>query len=444
MNPFRIMARRTDEEEESARIALIAEAGGVRSLPELLPFLPPEAHRLGPEAARAARAALERCSPLELVWFDQWCRQGWLPRGPEAATWHGLQLHSVCWGHEYAGVVALASLHRDGFVRERAVRLLADFDDGFELPYLVMRTNDWVAEVQGAAIEAASRRVVPSYAKHWLRSLGLLERLRGAQRRQTDLTRLCMRVDELLTRHEARSDLAEILATGALALRRASLRIVLSLPRDEGEAMLVAASGDPDPVLATAAARALLERAEHASIEVVSAAVAHALVHPLATVRTLALETALRRALPMAVAALESATFDDARSIRELARHELSKRDSTTDLAPAYRRAVEVGEGRERTIAVEGLAEIGSREDVPLFLRLFTDPNARVRAAAIVGIGRCDGSNHLDELEAALGDGSSLVRRAAMQYANLYLGRGFVRRVREAARARARAQAERR
>jgi HEAT repeat protein len=168
--------------------------------------------------------------------------------------------------------------------------------------------------------------------------------------------------------------------------------------------------------------------------------VAAALDGPL---ETLALLERVRSALALvrdvaaAIPALQSAEFDDARSIRELARHELSKRDHTADFAPGYRRAVELRQGRDRTIAIEGLAEIGSREDVPLFLRFFEDPNARVRAAAIVGIGRCDGSNHLDELEAALLDGSSLVRRAVNQYANLYLGRGFARRVREAVRARA-------
>jgi HEAT repeat protein len=70
------------------------------------------------------------------------------------------------------------------------------------------------------------------------------------------------------------------------------------------------------------------------------------------------------------------------------------------------------------------------RDAMGVFLEFLHDPNARMRAAAIVGVGRCDGSNHLDNLAAALEDSSSLVRRAALQYARLYLGRGAVHRIR--------------
>src|SRR5260370_25965727 len=41
--------------------------------------------------------------------------------------------------------LAVLSMHRSGYVREAALRLLAETKDGTALPYLFIRLNDWVA-----------------------------------------------------------------------------------------------------------------------------------------------------------------------------------------------------------------------------------------------------------------------------------------------------------
>lgn len=430
VNPYRALGQRAEEEEERARIALITHSGDVRSLVDLLPFLPAHAHRFGPEASRAALSVLARCSPLQLAWLDQWYRGGRFAArspAPPTPTWNDLQLGSPEWAREHRGVVALASFHRNGFVRERAVRLLGESDDGFELPYLLIRTNDWVANVHTAALAVVRRRVTPSYAPHWLHSLGLIDRLRAPQRREADLARLVRDVDALLLQAEVRPLLATALSKGELSVRRAALRLALSLPPRDGKALLLLALRDHDPLIVTESAKALLGRAP---IDDAAALVDSTIRHPLATVRALALDAALRHEIPDVIPALRRALFDDARSIREVARHELSKRDSSLEFASDYRRALGACTGRDRAVAAEGLAEVGSRDDTPLFLEFFHDPHARVRAAAIVGIGRCDGSNHLDELALALRDRSSFVRRTVTHYAKLHLGRSYIQRVR--------------
>lgn len=197
--------------------------------------------------------------------------------------------------------------------------------------------------------------------------------------------------------------------------------------------MLLAASRDRDPMIAIAAARAILQRAPAADA---AAMVDPMIEHPLARVRSLALDAALRLETPNGIVALRRAVFDDARSVRELARYALTKREAPVDFAPAYRQGVRERHSRDRIPALEGLAEVGSREDVGIFLRFLHVPNARARAAAIAGIGRCDGANHHEDLEAALQDRSSVVRRAADLYAKLHLGRGVSQRLRRASRER--------
>lgn len=429
MNPFRVLGGRAEDEEERARIALIAEAGEVRSLVELLPFLPPEAHRLGTEAAEAAAAVLERCSPSQLAWFDQWYRGGWLPKGPPAPAWRDVRLGTLSWARQFRGVVALASFHGNGFVREVAVRLLSELDDGFELPYLLIRTNDWVPKVRVAAATAALKRVTASHIEHWLRCLGLLDRLRMAQRRDRESAPYVGRVEELLLHADARTPLESALSTGELTVRRAVLRLVLRLPSGERRRLLMTAVRDADPLIAFDAAKGLLS---NTTTDESPSAVAQLVHHRLARIRGLALAAAVEQRVPSATDWLERAVFDEARSVREVGRHELSKLENgDRDFAATYRKRVSESADRDRAVALEGLAEVGTQDDIEVFRQFLHDPNARMRAAAIAGIGRCNGERHLDDLEAALRDASSTVRRAATRFAKLYLGRGPVKRVRQ-------------
>ena len=122
-------------------------------------------------------------------------------------------------------------------------------------------------------------------------------------------------------RRTSRQLLTTALSRGELSVRRATLRLSLSLPPHDGRRMLLAALHDRDPVIAIASAQALLRRA---GSEDASALIDQTIGHPLARVRALALDAALRHEVPEAIAALRRALFDDARSIREVARHELS------------------------------------------------------------------------------------------------------------------------
>lgn len=428
--PFCIVGPEQGDDDARARIAVVAEAGDVRALVDLLPFLPPESHRLGPDASRAVTAVLQRSTPTQLAWFDGWYRGGYVPKGPLAPMWGSVRLGMSAWAREHPGVVALASFHTNGFVREVAVRLLAERDDGFELPFLLLRTTDWVSQVEVAASEAVARRVRPSYVEHWLRCLGLLERLRATRRREQGVAVYLRRVEELLLRDESRAQLGAALAEGALPVRRAALRLVPHLPRPEQRDLLATAERDPDPTIAFEAARATLGDAEGHDE---AATIARLLHHRLGRVRGLALATAIERDPMSAVERLERAVFDDARGVRELARHALTKRGrSPRDFAEVYRARIGERGGHDQTVALEGLAEVGDVSDVPLFLRFHDDAVTRRRAAAIAGIGRCDGARHLDLLEAALRDRASSVRRAATPFARRHLGRVPFQRARRA------------
>gem|GEM_PF-6857043 len=441
VNPFRVLGSRAEhgDADARARIESVGARGRVRDLVELLPFLPPEAHPLGVEAARAAGAVLSRCSPLDLAWFDRWYRGGYSPRGPARPAWQSVQLGTSSWAEQYPAVVALASFHENGFVREVAVRLLSERSDGSELPYLLLRTNDWVGKVQAAAMAAVSKRVSTAYAAPWLRCLALLDRARAGQRGARGVALYGSRVEDILLGELVRAELEAALTTGDLAVRRIVLRLALRLPEPERRRLLAAAVADVDPVMAQRATEGLLAQATAGSDgeETVRAL----LSHRLGTVRGLALGALVDRGMAGAHSALERALFDDARSVRELARDALSRgAHPAPDFAAMYRDrlAATTSTVAERARALEGLADVARRDDAPVLRGFFDAPNARLRAAAIAGLGRCAADEHHEELEAALRDPSAAVRGAATPFAKLALGRAFVTQQRRALRESAR------
>lgn len=406
MGPYRTAPSRVSG--DVARIAAIASIGGVGELVELLPFLPAHAHPLGHDAADAVTKVLDRATPTELAWLDRWFRE----TSGGVASWTNIVLGDRVWAARFPGVVALASMHRSGHVRQRAVELLDARNDGRELALLVIRTNDWVLPVRAAAMVACDRRLVPDRAPQWAAALDVLERASASQRHAGAVANLVLRVHALLRRGDTRAALSFAIRSPSVRVRRVALRIVLGMDPHAATPVLFALANDPDASIARAAAKNLvaLSRA-HATL---------LLTHPRTIARLVALETVARG--PYAHDALERALFDEARSVRELARFEL-RRIGPRDFAPLY--AASLGRG---LCALEGLAETATARDAGTLRMFSNDPRARARAAAIVGLGRTGEATNA-ELEAALRDASRLVRGAAFVHAKLRFGKRAAREV---------------
>jgi hypothetical protein len=402
MGPYRTAPSRVAD--DVARIAAIASVGGVCDLFELLRFLPPEASPLGHDAADAVTKVLARARPRELVSLDRSFRG----LSHLAGSWSDIALGGPAWGARFPGVVALASMHADGRVRQHAVELLAAREDGGELAFLVIRTNDWVLPVRAAALAACDRRLVTHRDAHWVAVLDVLERTFEAQRHAGAVANLVLRVHTLLRRKEARVALSSAIRNPDVGVRRVALRIALGM--DEAAPVLFALTNDPDASIARAAAKNLvaISRA-HATL---------LLSHPRTVTRLVAIETVARG--PYAGEALERALFDDARCIRELARFELG-RVAPRDFAPLYAASVARG-----LAALEGLAETATAREAGTLRTFSNDPRARARAAAIAGLGRTGAATNA-ELEAALRDGSRAVRSAAFVHAKLRFGKRAAR-----------------
>ena len=247
-----------DDPSLRQRIADLAKANDLRVVVELLPFLPPRTSLYSAAAADALTANVQAATPEEIASFDAWFRQRTCS-GPARLSWDNMRVDLLeQWALEVPAVVAIATCHQSGFLREKALIALHECHDGTELPFLLVRLNDWVGSVRFVAARAVRARLNVAYAAHWGRSLGLLERIQLGGR--SDHAWLRAPVESLLRRDESRATLEDGLTSGSLLVRRACLRIAAGLA--DPTTLLRIGLRDGDPVTSGAAAEALCRRLE--------------------------------------------------------------------------------------------------------------------------------------------------------------------------------------
>ncbi len=414
-------------DEARSRIEHVAATGNLRGLPELLPFLPPHAHPLGDQAAAAVDKLLRAASPRDLARLDGWFRSE-RARFPEAPDFHNLVIGGHAWDpHRHRGVTALATFHWDGRVRDSAVASIAELDDAYTIPVLLVRLNDWVDAVHDRAHAALATRVETTFAEAWASALPLLDRLDTAARRSAVIAHLRKRVDAMLVSPPAR---AALLAAAANAhdvmVRRAAFMRARLVEDPDVRALVVRAAGGGDPVTATWACKALFGTAAQPGPADVAMSLSLFKTQRSGALRAMSLEAAIRTGGAEASPTLREAIHDDLSVVREVARFALTKLEQwkPADFAAAYKARLASSAARATAGSAEGLAEVASTDELDVLRSLVEHENARFRAAGWVGIGRVDPSPKISDFERALADPSREVRRAVRPYARRLMGKG--------------------
>lgn len=343
----------------------------------------------GPECARSSQAepianaaadamdlVLDRTSIWELPRLDRFCRSfGALYAAP-------FNLDPADSQSTRLGVLAGASCARDGFTREAAVRALDKRRDGMELPYLILRLNDWVPQVREAAEAAVRSRVERLEFEQLVECLPLVLWLSSAGRGRSEP--LHKAFQERLSTDSGRAALFRCFGRAESSHRRAIFAFACGLKTVRWSPWLSAATSVPDSVVRLAACRALPVRlpAEE-SLPLLEALVQDR--NP--GVRTEALRGISTLIGPRCRPHLERALLDPSSKVRELARFGLRKLDPAYDFASVYRTAFDElaavhGSGlpdprRRRRAAVAGLGEVGSPDDSARVLHFLTGASSK-------------------------------------------------------------------
>jgi HEAT repeat protein len=359
------------------------------------------------DAVRALDGVLSRARARDLIWLEANARSVLGSYRYYGSPWDRLEPSQV--ERLPRAGQRLATFHANGRVREAAVWALASTSDADVLPYLLFRANDWVVQVSDAARFALEQRLRPADAAAWITILPFERHVWALKRRA--LAYLFDRARHFLVQPEARAAVRKALAAGPTETRRACAELAASFPESERESTLRVAVWDRDPIVASVAARGLLE---HGSDAVVREITGPLLVHPVARVRAQALFSLSARAPGEAFGALRGALFDPARCVREVAQFELRRR-CAADAVPFYVAALPQARGPRRMATIAGLAECGSAEHAALVAPLLHDPSTRVRFEALRALARLDGDAYAPAFLDALDDASPRVVRIARE-----------------------------
>ncbi len=386
-------------------LADIAASGEWQALPSIVSLVLTNRRDLAESAAAAISTLADRVPLRELPALDRAFRA----RSPWShghyAPWHDLDpraLGRVGKLRGAGGVIRLAMCHPSGFVREAAVRLAGVTSDGKEVPFLLLRANDWVRPVRLAAVSALRGRLVRRCAPDFVAALPLLDPVRCWGR--LDDRALLDDIDAFFAGPDAVSALADGLMSPDAALRRSSLRRALVSPAVATLDVLRRAVLDPDPGVRQLALRRLAQETGRRFDDLLPPL----LRDPQGSVRAEALRILIARG--------HNVAFDDLLcdlygGVRLVAQTRLA--DAGQDVAARYRRFVQVEHGRRLAAAVLGLGERGRASAAELVRPFLSDLRPRIRRAALASLSALDKDIGVEACLAALRDPARGVTHAA-------------------------------
>jgi|SRR5208282_3232721 len=390
-------------------IRKLLDAGEPEAIPDLLPLLLTGDKRSVKASAVAIHGLLRQLKPADYVNFDQFVRQGWSNWHERRGPWYWMKpgdvSHLANFGEESISILGIASFHGSGYVREEATRRLGKVVTGAELPFLLIRVNDWVEAVRSLARSLLMARIRSDYLPHFLMWLPLALRLGGAKR--NDDSTIAQAIRELFERPEARNALEEGFESKDKFTRRFCFDVALNSDDAGLESTIRQAFAIQDLDVRKAAVSkldAILPNNKWNDLLVVARRDASA------SVRREALNFYLEKFGEQAEQEFESALLDANISIREMAQQFFAKQGNV-DVRDFYAQSLNASGSRKLSAAIAGLGEAGGAADARLVEPFFANSSARVRASALHAVGKLNPDAYIETFVFALEDASAGVAR---------------------------------
>lgn len=390
-------------------IRQIGESGEPEAIPELLPLAVTGRAKEAEAVAQAIGKLVRILRPKEFVDFDQNVRQGYSNWKERREAWYSLKPRDVKYlaslGDDAVSLLGIASCHMNGYVREAAVKELGRIRTGGELPFLLLRVNDWVPFVRMTTLQLLQERIEAKYATHFVQWLPLAARLRAARR--WNLEELVEAIEKLLETPGATECLRKGLESDDREVRRLSYGYLLRPEAEEALEIIQKALVDADPVNRLRGVRALAKRpVDERRLEIVRAAIRDSSPR----VRLEALRVYAGADPPDAMELLEKHLLDTNISVREEAQF-FSEKNGRKDLQNFYLAKTQAARGEQLCAAIAGVGEKGTASDAKEIEKFLAEGSSRVRAATVRALARLDGGKYVEQFMVSLTDASRRVAR---------------------------------
>lgn len=288
-------------------------------------------------------------------------------------------------------VIIFASFNPNGFIREQAVRMMAKYSE--TLPYIILRQNDWVTQVQEAAIKAFYERMQKSSGGEILNALPFIEKLSLGNRGPHE--GYIKNFFDKLTSPEHRSDLLIGLQSENIRTRKICVKVLLNSPHPDFEQVLRVLKREPDPFLRKTIYEKLCllgqDMIEYSHIFLRDK-------YPVSRILALRYLYGVNRqdVLPLAKKML----LDKNALVRKLSRKIVQECEKDFKIKSFYLEHIE----SDTVAAILGLGEIGQKEDANIVEKYLDDTQIAVVRATMISLMRLDSRNFSPHIIEMLSD----------------------------------------
>jgi HEAT repeat protein len=380
------------------------------ALPYIAPLLGSLSEEIRTEAAKAVAVLLESDLAFKLGYLSSGLGrllpnefQKELQRIDRSKVFSLQAEPDVAWA-----VFGLISFHPNGWVRETAVERLGMLIDGCEIPFLLVRANDWVkviTERARALVEERIRNRPVQQLTRWLTTVyAFRSRMRGP---------IGILIEQLVARvakEESPEVIFEMSARAGGGFRRWLLRDVFLPNVPETRTVLVELlASDEDPIVRLMAWEKAVNASSLSKIKLAEAG----LRDEWPPLRRRALEVLFEDNTLDRSDILFDSLLDRASSVRAAARYYLEK--NTSQKAVDYYRRCVRNNPQPRVAALVGLGETGDATDAIIIGQFLDSGRVALRRAAVLAVGRLDPDSYRAELLSALNASSPGVSKAARE-----------------------------
>ncbi|WP_346962539.1 hypothetical protein [Clostridium sp.] len=314
-------------------------------------------------------------------------------------------LHPLMSEEEKVTILGLSSFHPNGYFRENAIKALSNMETGHEIPYLLIRINDWVRPVRNISKEQLLRYLTPEHTMSFINNLPLVLRL-GECSREEHID-VIDAVVSLLSSSESSQKLISGLQSPDSKVRLACYKIILKIRILDSKSIINYLIKDTNPYNRLFVLRNIKQEITPDEFTDISQLL---LNDKFAQIRILALETLYKFQPEGSINTLEKSLFDRNQSVRSLSRYLLSKHKKY-DFAAIYRHAIQKNEQLYSSIC--GLGETGNTSDSKIISTFMNNDTIKIVKASINALARLDFQEYEEELIFIINDERVGISKAA-------------------------------
>lgn len=396
-----------------ATLELIGRGGESAAIPDLAPLLLDRNRDIAQAAANTVCSLSSLLNPDELLWLDHVMRERSPYRWTYPSAWAELKPNQLDRLEKLGTfLLGMAALHFNGYVREGALDRLAVVKNGTELPFLLLRLNDWVTEIRDTAERLVRERLTTDYAQFFVNNLPLLNQIRFGRRGQQQA--LMALVTNLLQDERSRHAVEAGLHSQNTQIRRSCYRMAFAAGQLDQRAVTVTALYDPDPAIRLWGTHNLSFIADQTfAVHCLSQAGSD----QFAAIRRKALQVAAERFPEIAASWLQNALMDPNASVRNFAQFQIGKQ-TESNLRQFYLERITTSDSRALSTTISGLGEVGASADADFIAGYVSHERPRIRRTALRALTRLRADEYIEVFAKALSDDAPAVSREAMKGLN--------------------------